>query len=133
MAARRTGTRKTARAPLRGRARVAVGLLLFMLVAAIVVWRRSEGVATARAMQRMRTELRTLRAEQQDLENDLRRASSRRSVVSEAERRLGMRVPSESQTRFLPSSAFSAAETIAGDSVLGSVSDSLPTASGGHP
>jgi hypothetical protein len=102
-----------------------MGLVLFMLVAATVVWRRSTGVATAREMQRMRGELRTLRAEQQDLENDLRRASSRRSVVSEAERRLGMRVPTEAQTRFLPSSAFSAAQDVGADSASGVAADSL--------
>ncbi|MBL0941070.1 MAG: cell division protein FtsL [Gemmatimonadaceae bacterium] len=100
-------TRRTARkTPLKGRAQVALGLVLFVIVTAAVVWRRSEGVATARAMQVLRQEQRTLRAEQQDLENDLRRASSRRSIVAEAERRLGMRIPSESQTRFLPPSAF---------------------------
>jgi hypothetical protein len=134
MATRRSTTaRKTSRTPLRGRARIALGLVLFMCVAATLVWRRSHGVATARDMQRMRSELRTLRAEQQDLENDLRRASSRRSVVSEAERRLGMRVPSEAQTRFLPSSAFSAAQDVAADSAAGSASDSLPTAAGVQP
>jgi hypothetical protein len=101
-----------------------VGLVLFMLVAAIVVWRRSTGVATTLEMQRMRDELRTLRAEQQDLENDLRRAASRRSVVSEAERRLGMRVPTEAQTRFLPSSAFSAAQNGVADSGAAVVADS---------
>ena len=125
MAARRTTTRRTTRSPLRGRALVAMGLVLFMLVAATVVWRRSTGVATAREMQRMRGELRTLRAEQQDLENDQRRASSRRSVVSEAERRLGMRVPTEAQTRFLPSSAFSAAQDVEADSASGVAADSL--------
>ncbi len=125
MAARRTTTRRTTRSPLRGRALVAMGLVLFVLVAAIVVWRRSQGVATVLVMQRLRGELRTLRAEQQDLENDLRRASSRRSVVSEAERRLGMRVPTEAQTRFLPSSAFSAVQDVGADSGAAGSADSL--------
>jgi hypothetical protein len=36
------------------------------------------------------------------LENDLRRATSRRVVVEQAERRLGMHVAPENQTRLLP-------------------------------
>jgi len=80
---------------------VAIGLGLFMAVTAIVIWRRSVGVGTAREMQRMETERRALRSERVTLENDLRRAMSRRQVVQEAERRLGMHVATESQTRIL--------------------------------
>lgn len=116
MATRRTG--RTTRTRLKGRAWVALGLVAFVVVTAVVVWRRGEGVSTARAMQTMRQEQRALRAEQQDLENDLRRASSRRSIVSEAERRLGMRIPSDAQTRFLPPNSLSlSADTLRADAL----------------
>lgn len=87
--------------PLKGRVLVALGLVVFVVVTAAVVWRRSEGVATARAIEKLRLEQRTLRAEQQNLENDIRRAASRRVVVEQAERRLGMHVATEAQTRLL--------------------------------
>jgi hypothetical protein len=93
-------TRRT-KSALKGRSIVAISLGLFVVVTAIVVWRRSVGVGTARDMQRMETERRALRSERVTLENDLRRAMSRRQVVQEAERRLGMHVATESQTRFL--------------------------------
>ncbi len=89
---------------LRGRSLVALGLLLFVAVMALVVWRRSVGVATAREIQLMEADRRSLRAERVTLENDLRRARSRRRVVQEAERRLGMHVATEMQTRYLTDS-----------------------------
>jgi prefoldin subunit 5 len=101
MAATRT-RRASARGPLKGRAIVALGLGVFVVTTAIVVWRRSHGVATENAMERLRAEARELHAEQQTLENDLRRATSRRVVVEQAERRLGMHVATENQTRLLP-------------------------------
>ena len=82
---------------------IAWGLLGFLTVAATVVWRRSQGVATARAMRQMDAERRALRAELVTLTNDMRRARSRRAVVQEAERRLGMHVAGESEQRLLVS------------------------------
>ncbi len=99
-ATRRTTARRT-RGPLKGRALVAIGLAVFLGVATSVVWRRSQGVATQRAINRILEETRTLRAQQKTLENDLRMATSRRRVVPEAQRRLGMIRPAEMQTRFI--------------------------------
>ncbi|WP_337170883.1 hypothetical protein [Gemmatimonas aurantiaca] len=93
-------TRRSKRA-LAGRSLVAIALGVFVVVTALVVWRRSVGVGTAREMQRLEAERRALRSERVTLENDLRRAMSRRQVVQEAERRLGMHVATEAQTRFL--------------------------------
>lgn len=107
MAAARTTSRRKARTPLKGRALVAIGLAVFFVVATSVVWRRSMGVKTERQMKTMRDELRALTAEEKSLENALRKATSRRSVVQEAERRLGMRMPSEMQMRFLGAKAIS--------------------------
>lgn len=93
--------RTSSRAPLKGRAVVAIGLGVFLLVTAAAAWRRVSGDTTARAIQKLRVEQRALRAEQQNLENDLRRATNRRAVVEQAERRLGMHVATEAQIRLL--------------------------------
>lgn len=95
-------TRKSARRS--GRALVAIGLGAFIVVATIVVFRRSEGTRIAR-------EMRTLQSQQRDLLNRkvlantrLRGATSRATVIREAERRLGMHVATEAQARSLPTS-----------------------------
>lgn len=73
---------------LKGRSIVAISLGLFVAVTAIVVWRRSVGVGTARDMQRMEAERRALRSERITLENELRlpwgavRSCRRRNGVS---------------------------------------------------
>ncbi|BAH38463.1 hypothetical protein GAU_1421 [Gemmatimonas aurantiaca T-27] len=110
MMARARRTKST----LKGRSIVAISLGLFVAVTAIVVWRRSVGVGTARDMQRMEAERRALRSERITLENELRRAMGRRQVVQEAERRLGMHVATEAQTRFLAEGARSATPTDSG-------------------
>lgn len=92
---------RRSRPAMSGRALIAATLAGFVLVTALIVWRRSVGVGTARDMQRLEAERRALLSERVTLENDLRRAMSRRQVVQEAERRLGMHVATESQTRFL--------------------------------
>lgn len=99
-----TATRRSparARGPLTGRALVAFGLLLFLAVTTSVVWRRSAGVRTGRHILRLQDERRTLLAQEKFLEGQLRRATSRRNVVGEAQRRLGMMRPGEAQLRFI--------------------------------
>ena len=81
-----------------GIARVLSG---FLLVAVLIVWRRSQGVGSARDMRRMETERRALAAEVVTLNNEVRRATSRRVVMREAERRLGMHVATETEQRLL--------------------------------
>lgn len=96
---RRTTSRK--RGPLKGRALVAVLLALFLVVSTSVVLRRSTGVRANTQLQRLQEEKRSLLAQEKYLEGQLRRATSRRNVVQEAERRLGLVRPSEAQTRFI--------------------------------
>jgi hypothetical protein len=107
-ATRRTSTRKT-RTPLKGRAQVAIGLVVFFVVTSANISRRSKGVETARELARMRQEQRTLLAQEKSFENELRKATSRRSVVQEAQKRLNMIRPSEAQVRFLAAPAASVA------------------------
>lgn len=112
-ATRRTSTRKT-RTPLKGRALVAIGLAIFFIITTAIVTRRSTGIETARQLARLREEQRTLLAQEKFFENELRKATSRRSVVQEAQKRLNMIRPSEAQVRFL---AAPAGSTAAPDSV----------------
>lgn len=116
-------TRKSPRGPLKGRAWVAIGLSAFVLVAAIVVWRRSEGVRIARDMRRLTDTQRALVSERLTLERDIRTASSRGRVIAEAGRRLGLHVASDAQTRILS------------DAMLGepAVPDSAAADSVSHP
>ena len=80
---------------------MALGLLVLFSVASVVVWRRSVGVATAKAMRKATDERRALAAERVTLERDIREAQSRRHVVAEAEKRLGLHVAPEGQSRVL--------------------------------
>ena len=97
-------TRRSPRGPLKGRAWIAIGLGVFVVVASLVVWRRSVGVATARDMRRLSDRQRALIAEKTTLERDIRSAMSRSRVIAEAERRLGLHVATDAQTRMLSDS-----------------------------
>ncbi|MEQ1691003.1 MAG: hypothetical protein ABMA00_06950 [Gemmatimonas sp.] len=94
-------TRKRRRTPFKGRSLVAFGLVAFVAITSLVIWRRSVGVTTAKAMAKALNEKRSLEAERKTLERDLREAQTLRRVVPEAERRLGLHVASDSQTRVL--------------------------------
>lgn len=96
-----TTARSRKKTRLRGRSLVALGLLVFVAVAALVVWRRSVGVSTANQMVAMQAEKRTLQSERVALERDIREAQSRLRVVTEAERRLGLHVAPDSQSRII--------------------------------
>ena len=102
---RRT-TRRSPRGPLKGRAWVAIGLSVFVMVASLAVWRRSVGVATARDMRRLSDRQRALIAEKTTLDRDIRNAMARSRVIGEAERRLGLHVATDAQTRMLSDSMF---------------------------
>ena len=82
---------------LRGRHWVAIWLAGFLCVAAAVVWRQTEALAAAR-------DLRTLQATRGALETTkaaaaaaVRQARSRAELVPLAERRLGLRLPQDSE------------------------------------
>lgn len=99
-------SRRSPRAPLKGRAWVAIGLGVFVLVASLVVWRRSVGVATARDISRLTDRQRALISEKTTLDRDIRSAMARSRVIGEAERRLGLHVATDAQTRMLSDSMF---------------------------
>ena len=97
--------RRRARGPMRGRTKFALGLVVLMSVAAVVIWRRSEGNALAKEVRDMNRELISIDAERRIIERNLREAVGRQRVVSEAERRLGMHVATEGQTRTVTDSS----------------------------
>jgi hypothetical protein len=76
-------------------------LFVFIAVAGLVVWRRSEGVKVARDMRRLSDTQRVLVSERITLERDIRNATSRGRVIAEAARRLGLHVATDAQTRML--------------------------------
>lgn len=111
--------RRSPRGPLKGRAWIAIGLGVFVVVASLVVWRRSVGVATARDMRRLSDRQRALISEKTTLDRDIRSAMARSRVIAEAERRLGLHVATDAQTRMLSDSMLAdpvRPETTASDS-----------------
>jgi hypothetical protein len=97
-------TRRSPRGPLKGRAWIAIGLGVFLVVTSIVVWRRGEGHSTVREMGRLASRQRALISEKTTLDRDIRSAMSRSRVIGEAERRLGLHVATDAQTRMLSDS-----------------------------
>lgn len=76
---------------------LAVGLLAFVVLAVIVVRRRERGMTEEARIVELDRARRDLDAQRVSLERDLRLASSRDRIEQVAERRLGLRVPSDSQ------------------------------------
>ena len=90
------------RRAVRGRGRIALGLLGFLLVATGVIWRRSVGISAARELQVLEERRSELRARSTSLENEIREAASRARLVPIVEQRLQMRTPGDSQVVILP-------------------------------
>lgn len=76
---------------------LAAGLLAFVLLAVIVVRRRERGMTEETRIVELDRARRDLDAQRVSLERDIRQASSRERIEQVAERRLGLRVPSDSQ------------------------------------
>jgi len=68
-----------------------------VLLASLVIWRRSVGIAAAREMREIGQTRLQLEGDRARLARDIRAASSREKLVPIAEQRLGMRVPSDDQ------------------------------------
>jgi membrane protein implicated in regulation of membrane protease activity len=85
----------------RGRAWVALVLVSFVLIAASVIWRRTAGVEQARELRSLRERRAQLEARKAQLEGDIRRISSRGSLLPIVERRLDMHVPNDTQVVIL--------------------------------
>ena len=85
----------------RGRSTIALLLVGFVVVAAVVIFRRTSGIrreGQLRDLERQRVELAGRRAR---LEGEIRELSSRARLAPVAEQRLHMKVPGDSQTVLL--------------------------------
>jgi len=89
----------------KGRGVIALVLFGFVCIAAGVIWRRSTGIARARAESGLEQRRAALRAERTKLEGDIRDASSRAALARVAEDRLHMRIPNDSQVIVLSRSS----------------------------
>ncbi|MGA0920116.1 MAG: hypothetical protein ACO32Z_01065 [Gemmatimonadaceae bacterium] len=87
---------------MRGRTKLLLGLLGFFVLATGVIWRRSTGLAQARALRALEQRRTALEATQAALEAEIRNASSRAQLARSVEERLGLRVPAESLVIRLP-------------------------------
>jgi cell division protein FtsL len=84
-----------------GRSVFVMLLIGFLLVATGVIARRTFGIGQARDIRARETQRDALEATRVQLEVDIRDASSRARLGPVAERRLNMRVPSDSQVIIL--------------------------------
>jgi hypothetical protein len=91
--------RRTGRRPLRGRTQVALGLVAFLAITSLVAWRRSLGIAEARAISALTMARRELETERVTLQRGIREAMRGERIVREAGRRLGLGVARETQLR----------------------------------
>jgi cell division protein FtsL len=84
---------------------VALILSAFLLVALAIVWRRTIGIGESERLAVLDAKRVELEGERARLESEIRDASSRQTLGTSAERRLGMHIPSDKQVVILPRTA----------------------------
>ena len=89
---------------LRGRTLVALVLGVFVLVALSIVWRRTIGIGQSERLAVLDAKRSELESERAHLESEIRDASTRQTLGTTAERRLGMHIPTDKQVVILPRS-----------------------------
>lgn len=87
---------------LRGRSLVGLLLGAFVLIALAIVWRRTIGISQSEQLAVLDAKRVTLESERARLEAEIRDASSRQTLGTTVERRLGMHVPTDRQVVILP-------------------------------
>jgi hypothetical protein len=87
---------------LRGRSLVGLLLGAFVLIALAIVWRRTIGISQSEQLAVLDGKRVTLESERARLEAEIRDASSRQTLGTTVERRLGMHVPTDKQVVILP-------------------------------
>ena len=90
---------------MRGRTLVGVVLAAFVLVALSIVWRRTIGIGGAERLAQLDSRRVELEGERARLEAEIRAASTRQTLGTTVEHRLGMHIPTESQVMILPRTA----------------------------
>ena len=84
---------------------VAIVLAAFVLVALAIVWRRTIGIGESERLAVLDAKRVELEGERARLESEIRDASSRQTLGTSVERRLGMHIPSDKQVVILPRTA----------------------------
>jgi len=87
---------------LRGRSLVGLMLGAFVLIALAIVWRRTIGISQSERLAVLDAKRVTLESERARLDVEIRDASSRQTLGTAVERRLGMHVPTDKQVVILP-------------------------------
>jgi cell division protein FtsL len=87
---------------MRGRTLVGVILGAFVLVALSIVWRRTIGIGESERLAQLEAKRTGLQGERARLESEIRDASTRQTLGSAAQRRLGMHIPTDQQVVILP-------------------------------
>lgn len=92
--AARAGGRRFA---MRGRHWMGLWLAGFLLMAVAIVWRQSAALATVRELRELERVRGALEVQRSSLTGAINRAKSRGVIVPLAERRLGLRLPQDSE------------------------------------
>jgi hypothetical protein len=82
---------------LKGRHWTAIVLAAFLAVTLVVTWRQSAALAEARRLQALEKTRAALEVQRSALRGRIQRAASRAVLVPLAERRLGLRLPQDSE------------------------------------
>jgi hypothetical protein len=85
----------------KGRHWVILWLGLFLVVALSIVWRQSAALATSREVQQLQKTRGALEVSKSGIIGEIHRARSRGVLVPLAERRLGLRLPQDSEITIL--------------------------------
>jgi cell division protein FtsL len=86
---------------MRGRSIFLALLGIFAVVALVIVWRRSVGIAESRKLQQLDRKRADLEGQRARLETDIIDLSSRQHLAPIVEQRLGMHVPTDRQVVIL--------------------------------
>lgn len=86
---------------LRGRHWTTIVLSTFLAVTLAVVWRQTAALAAARELQELERTRATLEVQRATVLGQIRRGRSRAVLVPLAERRLGLRLPQDSEITIL--------------------------------
>lgn len=87
---------------LAGTSRVALAVAALLASLSFVSWRQKEALDTLRDLEGLEQETRLEEATRDELEGRIRLLQSRSRVIREAERRLGLREPEDSEVVTLP-------------------------------
>jgi hypothetical protein len=87
---------------MRGRSVILLSLATLVITGWTIIWRRSYGYTESTVVREMERRLASLAAERVKIEGDIRDASSRARLGAVAEKKLGMRVPADTQVVIMP-------------------------------